>query len=441
MPVGQARKAAGRGLTFAFAKGGQETSQIMNLINLPMDSSAVVKKMMKGLTADQQSTAGPSPGPGAANSETTAATSKEAALLLKVKQGLAEIKSLNISLKESEMKKLQLKPCDATKGVADGDDEGKPSSSEMNANAKEEVKTCDGDGPTGGGVAQDGPEAKRRKFSKVERKRAAFKGYEAEKETFSVMATSSTGDCRPITALDDLLAALNFVLRKLLDEKVITDEHDPSIMGAFGFVAGLWFEFAFQGRVCLNGRDFRQYSALRTELQQTLIDATEKIQISAPDAQEGSAQANHSGSGKRRGLSPLELAELLSRDHLDTPVTKLVWDDEDPDERAIKSICTVMTTMQEAVVKPLKNFVAQTLPLPLLMHEAVLLGIKQILSVLNSKELDLNDMTSMINSILDEKLPASWQNFVFNVASTYGDKGHFIERTDEAVRANQWVGC
>ena len=50
-------------------------------------------------------------------------------------------------------------------------------------------------------------------------------------------------------------------------------------MGTFGFCMSLFFEFAFTAKVATGGREYRQYSSLRTELQQLMIDRLECVQI------------------------------------------------------------------------------------------------------------------------------------------------------------------
>ena len=84
-------KASGRSLTWAFTKGGAETSRLMNLINLPMDTSATVRKMT-GAAAHSK----PKPKP-------TGRTDVN----LVMKKELSGVSSLDIKLKPGEVKKLQ----------------------------------------------------------------------------------------------------------------------------------------------------------------------------------------------------------------------------------------------------------------------------------------------------------------------------------------------
>lgn len=87
-------KASGRSLTFVFTKGGNETSRLMNLINLPMDNSAVARKMTKDMG-------------GSCNASSFGKASKPADVTLAVKAELAGISSLNIQLKPGELKRLR----------------------------------------------------------------------------------------------------------------------------------------------------------------------------------------------------------------------------------------------------------------------------------------------------------------------------------------------
>ena len=89
-------KASGRSLTWAFTKGGAETSRLMNLINLPMDTSATVRKMLKDVGTG--TAAIPKPKPKA---------SSRPDVNLVVKKELSGLSSLDIKLKPGEVKKLQ----------------------------------------------------------------------------------------------------------------------------------------------------------------------------------------------------------------------------------------------------------------------------------------------------------------------------------------------
>ena len=87
-------KAGGRTLSFVFIKGGAETSRLMNLMNLPMDNSAVTRKMQKDSN-------------GAGRGAGSAGMAKQPDVALTVKKELSQVQSLNIQLKPGELKKLR----------------------------------------------------------------------------------------------------------------------------------------------------------------------------------------------------------------------------------------------------------------------------------------------------------------------------------------------
>ena len=87
---------AGRGLTFAFTRGGADTTKLMNVVNLPMHSSSVVRKMTSTQKDAEQSAAAQCRG------------TRTAEVGLIVKKHLAGVGGLDIKLKDSELKKLRL---------------------------------------------------------------------------------------------------------------------------------------------------------------------------------------------------------------------------------------------------------------------------------------------------------------------------------------------
>ena len=342
----------GRGLSFVFSKGGQETSRLMNLVNLTMDGSAVVKKMVKVDAKPAANTGG---------------KSKDKDMALAVKDQLSQIGSLGIKLKPKDIERIEsLKatgavPADASaaQGTPGAPASGTPS---MDGNASNRDIATDMETENLADAVSESqePSAKRQKFGKIERKKACFKGYDEEKAVFSTMAVPLSGtDSRPITALDDVVAALNFILKKLLDAKKIDDVDAEPALGTFGFCISLFFEFAFTAKVATGGREFRQYSSLRTELQQLMIDGLECVQAQSDRSNDGGdgdgdqpdgkkkKKGAASEKGQKRTYTPLELADLLTKNFLDKPVTSVIWDAEDPDEIAIKNICDAMTLKKE----------------------------------------------------------------------------------------------
>eukprot|EP00438_Fugacium_kawagutii_P005017 Skav216761 [mRNA] locus=scaffold1917:56688:62493:- [translate_table: standard] len=349
VPVATGSQFIGRGLTFVFSKGGQETSRLMNLVNLPMDSSAVVKKMTKVDVKPVANTGG--------------GKSKAKDMALAVKDQLSQIPSLGIQLKSKEVEGIErLKASGAVSataahGTPAASASGTPTASSGDAATDVEHEQKEGtDQPEQPDPAEPiEPSSKKQKLGKVERKKAVFKGYDEEKAVFSTMAVPLSGtDSRPLTALDDVVCALNFILKKLVDGKVIDDPDAEPVLGTYGFCMCLFFEFAFTGKVATGGREYRQYSSLRTELQQLMIDGLECVQTqsdlsrnAADDDQRGEAKGSVHAKGQKYAYTPLELAELLTKNFLDKPVTSVIWDAEDPDEIAIKNICDTMTLKKE----------------------------------------------------------------------------------------------
>ena len=87
---------------------------------------------------------------------------------------------------------------------------------------------------------------------------------------------------------------------------------EPGVLASHSFCIGLFLEFAWTGKVAVNGKHFRQYSVLRTELQQCFLDAHELMLASvdeAPGAPGG--EIAKPSKGKHKLVGSLELAEML----------------------------------------------------------------------------------------------------------------------------------
>ena len=273
--------------------------------------------------------------------------------------------------------------------------------------------------------------SKRQKTAKgkVQQKRCQFKPYDdEEKKSFSTTITVPGMDSRVMTALDDIIQALNFVLSKLVKAKVFaeTELESDRVLSTYSFCVGLFLEFAWNGKVSVNGKDFRQYSALRGELQQLLITTNEELFCSLESSPDGTDPAN--GSKGSKAMNPLELAEVLMQNLLNKPVTSVIWDVDDPDEQVIKNIVDAMTIKR--LDEPIKKFVAEKLHLPVLMHQSVQEALQQIFAV--EPPLQLLDVMSIIYTAISTHLPPSWCGFAFDVATSYADRGHFVENADEA---------
>ena len=137
--------------------------------------------------------------------------------------------------------------------------------------------------------------------------------------------------------------ALQFISDKLVKDGKVESPEGPKLTAAFGFCMGLFFEFAWTAKVSVNGKEHRQWSTLRTELQQTMLDASEVLQRPAAPATSESASGGGSGSAKdtAAAVTPLELAEMLCENFKNQPVTSVVWDTEDREVLRSLSECMV----------------------------------------------------------------------------------------------------
>lgn len=268
----------------------------------------------------------------------------------------------------------------------------------------------------------------------MQQKRCQFKPFEDdEKSVFrsTCLLDASTGETRTLTALDDLIQALDFVVGKLVKTGVVSvkDINSDRLLSTYGFCASLFFEFCWQTKVAVNGREHRQYSSLRGDLQAMLIAANEEIDSAGvPGVEESTSSGSASGNNKKP-LTPLELAELLCKSFLSKPVTTVIWDVDDPDEQVLKNVAHAMAIKKLGV--PVQEFVSNHLHLPLLMHQAVQHGLKQIWGI-PEDQLRLPDVLSVAFASINEALPAAWCGFAFDVSQAFADRHHFVEGTEKA---------
>ena len=364
----------------------------MNLLNLPMETSAVVKKLTPITVGAGES----AEGGGATSAKGTGKTGKSKLNPnLAVKAELAQVESLKIQLKDSEAKKLG-----RTGDAAQAED--------ADAQAQE-------------------PDSKRRKTKKAARG-LTIKGYsDDERASFSGMVTSCTSgatESRPLTALDDIIRALDYAMGLLKSKNMIKEE--DATLDTFGFCISLWLEFAFQGKVSVAGREHRAYSLLRVDLQQTLLDANETL--STP----GFVTLDSEG---QKTCNALELARLLNENLTSQPVSEILWaEDDDGDERALRSVCEHMTCNRELTVVPWTAYISHKLHLPILMHQPVQDVMTSLLSesAVGRKYLLVDVISSLYSSICNVLSPGMF-GFAFDVAAAYGDRKHFVEGTQEAV--------
>ncbi len=266
-----------RTLSWAFEKPGQETNQVMNLLNLPMKNSVTLKKMAK--------------------TEATSAAKQSQSIKQKVHDALPSFQP------------------------------------EKKANVAQEGQ--DGIGGKGN-------------VTKHSHKRSAFSGFSSqEKAVYSfVVKGSEERDMRPLNALDEILQSLKYAAH-FLDLKEMKDDVEMPPMvtasfdgltskeraSSFGFCIGIFLEFLFQGKVCVNGKDCRAYSSLRVELQNILIKSNDVFQVEVTDGGETEGQGNGkskraAGSTSTRKHTALELAELLCSQYMSQPATRVDFGDD-----------------------------------------------------------------------------------------------------------------
>ena len=122
-------------------------------------------------------------------------------------------------------------------------------------------------------------------------------------------------------------------------------------------------QFLYEGRVCLNGKDLRAWTAARAELQGTFVSAMDYMRHPASAAETPDAQQ----------VNAIDIAKVLLESFVAPPVTKLVFGDDE--SQSLRRVATIMTTQYTNVVVPLKQFVESQMKLPLVMHDVVKQGL------------------------------------------------------------------
>ena len=414
-------------MTYMFSKGGAETTKLMNVVNLPMQNSTVVRKMTQPAASRPR-----------LNSEDGKGT-KASDVPLLVRHALSSVDGLNIRLKDKEKEKLGVPINEASQGIP----------VEKAGHDSDDVSRGDDRQGAAAAAASSTAEPPAKKARKQEKKNL-FKGYDEEKATYQTVVyaisrpSSSAGngnaissankaDSRPITALDDCIAACRFILDKLVSKGSVTSAEEPGVLASFSFCIGLFFEFAWTGKVSVNGKHFRQYSVLRTELQQCFLDAHELL--SKPSAavepeNPSSGEVSKTSKGKRTNVGSLELAELLCTSFHSQPVTSVAWSADEPGESTVRSILTVMTEHSEDIDK-MKTFVRDTLSLPLVMHPAVQKALTDIAGLPSDSTASLTDIISIAYDAIIKNFPDLWTTFGFDCVSAHADQGQFVEDTAE----------
>lgn len=248
--------------------------------------------------------------------------------------------------------------------------------------------------------------------------------------SFTIFVSStSNDDKRDKNALDDIIAALQYVVDSMAvsepaKKKSKTDRKHGvdavATLPTMSFCMSIFLQFVFMGEVSVNGKLMKAYSNLRSELQQIMLSAQETF-------------VSESAAGKE--VDAMELASLLAEQFADKPVISVVGDDEE--EACAKRVVATMNISShvEHVVKPLKDFVHKTLHLPLMLHEVPQKALMELSSFSSSAESSMQgiiDVVAFIQSKLDEHFPFAWVFFTSDVAEVLACKGHFLESSGQA---------
>ena len=154
-----------------------------------------------------------------------------------------------------------------------------------------------------------------------------------------------------------------------------------------------------KGEVSLNGKKIKAYSGLRPELQHLARLAKEKIAV------KGSCQ------------DPLTIAQELTRELIDAPVTMLIEGEDDARVRISNFL-----SGHAAEIAIIRKYVEDVLGLPLGMHDAMSASLKLAVN----KSLALVDFLSgVVQRNVEMHLPARCLSFAIDVSDYYATTGGF----------------
>ena len=129
---------------------------------------------------------------------------------------------------------------------------------------------------------------------------------------------------------------------------------------------GLFLQFVFEGRVCLNGKDLRVWSAVRPELQNVFSSAFDFVQTFDAGTAKSSSTAAKGGDGP---VNAFVLARALLETYVSKPIHDVVMDADEGE--TLKRVAQFMGTQYQQSVVPLKNFLKARIKLPISLHDAV----------------------------------------------------------------------
>lgn len=384
----------------------------MNLINLPMMDSVVFKKLVDKsvATADASGT-----GNVGGEVQQSKKPSKRGVLPEAVS---AELEELGIK-KKRKVVAAQSEP----QWHEPADDGNAPQISFGG-----DVDMDDESGSQQRGV----PKLSEQKLKKSDKKSSFVAWTDDEKKKFlkTVAPLNCSSDpeddpgTRSLTAIDDFMQAMRYaemVVKARTGDTVSAD----GLASAFEFTAGIFLQFVFESRVCLNGKDLRVWSSLRPELQATFLSAFD----AAYDFIQGaSTSASGSAGSGRHQANAFELAKALCESFVNKPVTMIIMADDE--ELAIKRIAATMTTKGESLVQPLKNFLEQSGRLPPMMQPAVRDTVATLLEC-KTKRWALIDLICYFQNFIDKALPPAWIAFAADVIEIYTSCMELVEGSKE----------
>ena len=136
---------------------------------------------------------------------------------------------------------------------------------------------------------------------------------------------------------------------------------------------------------------------------------------------------------KQKLVGSLELAEMLCTSFHSQPVTSMAWSADEPGECTVRNILKVMTEHSEEVGK-MRDFVRETMALPLVMHPSVQTALQAIARLPSNSEGSLTDILSVAHEAIVTNFPSLWTSFGFDCVSAQADQGQFVEDTATVFR-------
>ena len=122
-------------------------------------------------------------------------------------------------------------------------------------------------------------------------------------------------------------------------------------------------QFVFEGRVCLNGKDLRTWSAARAEIQSTFVAAMDFVR--SPQC----VPCSGSDAAENIRVDAMELAQMLCKTFVAAPIHSVVIDEDE--SQVLRRVANVMATEYSAVALPLKTFLNTYMKMPIFMHDVV----------------------------------------------------------------------